>query len=299
MGPLKRLQRETKFLRKLAGTLWRVRKIEPDSDVLIDLFCAAAVERSIPEIAVTDHVDFDPRYPAYDFATYRDRERQVREAAEAWAEHGLAVRFGVEVTYERRHEAEIRNWLARHPHDFVIGSVHIGPDSPYRLENVGAWVAGRSLMSIVEPYFAEVRGAAASGLFDTVGHIDFVKRYLHPLVTAADFAAAPELYDPILRALVDTGTALEVNTSGLRQAPAETYPPPSIVERYRELGGGAVTTGSDAHRIESFAHGLGAGYRMIREAGFEAVAFRRGGERVAVRIAHAEGVPNRSPVRSL
>ena len=34
------------------------------------------------------------------------------------------------------------------------------------------------------------------------------------------FAAAPELYEPILRALVDSGTALEINTSGLRHAVA-------------------------------------------------------------------------------
>ena len=38
---------------------------------------------------------------------------------------GLAIRFGVEVTYERRYEDEIRGWLRRHPHDYVIGSVHI------------------------------------------------------------------------------------------------------------------------------------------------------------------------------
>jgi len=273
--------------------------LSPDADVLIDLYCAAAAERAIAEIAITDHVDFDPRYPAFEFASFGDRERTVREAAERWAEHGLAVRFGVEITYERVREDEIRGYLARHPHDFVIGSVHIGPDSPYRPERVSAWVQGRGLAAIVEPHFGEVRRAAESGLFDTLGHIDFVKRYLHPFVTPADLAAASELYDPILAALVDSGTALEVNTSGLRQSPGETYPAPSIVERYRELGGRAVTAGSDAHRIDSFAFGLAAGYHLIRAAGFDAVAFRRGGDRVAVRIAHAMAVPNTSSVRSL
>ena len=57
-----------------------------------------------------------------------------------------------------------------------------------------------------------------------MGHIDFVKRYLVPHVTATDLAAAPELYEPILRALVETGTALEINTSGLRQPAGESYP---------------------------------------------------------------------------
>ena len=47
-----------------------------------------AVERGIAEIAITDHVDFDPRAPAYGYATFEDRERVVREAAERWAPPG-------------------------------------------------------------------------------------------------------------------------------------------------------------------------------------------------------------------
>lgn len=37
----------------------------PDSDVPTDVYCAAAVECGIPEIAITDCVDSDPRAPAY------------------------------------------------------------------------------------------------------------------------------------------------------------------------------------------------------------------------------------------
>ena len=101
----------------------------------------------------------------------------------------------------------------------MIGSVHVYEDSPFHASRVAAWVAGRPLAEIVAPYFDEVLGAIRSGLFDTIGHLDFVKRYLIPHVTPADLAAAPELYEPLLEALVETGTALEVNTSGLRQAP--------------------------------------------------------------------------------
>ena len=86
--------------------------LSPDSDVPIDVYAAQAVERRIPELAITDHVDFDPRYPAYDFATFETRERTVREAAERWASHGLAIRFGCELTYERRYEDDVRAHLA-------------------------------------------------------------------------------------------------------------------------------------------------------------------------------------------
>lgn len=261
--------------------------LSPDSNVPIDVFAASAVARGVAEIAITDHVDFDPRGPAYAFASFADRERSVRVAAARWADRGVDIRFGVEVTYERAFERDIRAHLSRHRYDFVIGSVHVGPDSPYVAERVAAWVAGRRLDEVMAPYFDEVLAAARSGLFDTLGHIDFVKRYLHPHVAPATLAAAPELYEPILEALVTSGTALEVNTSGLRQSPGETYPPEPIVARYRVLGGNAVTAGSDAHRANDFAFGLVDGYRVVARAGFDQLAFRRGDGQVSV------GLPDR------
>lgn len=248
----------------------------PDSNVPIDAYCADAVARGIPELVITDHVDFDPRDGAYAFRSFEDRERTVRDAADRWAARGLTVRFGAELTYRRRYEDDIRAHLARHRYDFTIGSAHADPDSPYAPQRVAGWVAGRSLAEIVAPYFDEVVGAARSGLFDTLGHLDFVKRYLVPHVTPAQLAAAPELYEPALHALIETNTGLEINTSGLRQPPGETYPAPWVVGRYRELGGVRVTIGSDAHRRDHFAFGLGEGYRTVAASGFDAVRLHRG-----------------------
>lgn len=244
--------------------------LSPDSDVPIDVYCSSAVARGIPEIAITDHVDFDPRDPAYSFATFATREREVRDAAARWADRGLRVRFGVEVTYESRFEGDIRDHLVRHPYDYAIGSVHVAAGSPYSTGRVAGWVAGRTFDEIVAPYFAEVEAAIRSELFDTLGHLDYVKKYLVDHVPPAAFAGRPDAYEPLLQALVETGTALEVNASGLRQPPGETYPPPPIVERFRALGGVRVTAGSDAHRARSFAYGLGHAYAALAAAGFEA-----------------------------
>jgi histidinol-phosphatase (PHP family) len=259
--------------------------LSPDSDVPVDVYAALAAERGITELAITDHVDFDARDPAFEYSTYADRERTVREAAERWADRGVAIRFGVELTYNRTWEDDIRSHLARHAYDFTIGSVHDWPGSPYRgADAVAAWVPGRSLAEIVEPYVAEVTAAARSGLFDTIGHLDVVKRYLLPHVSVAQLAAAPELFEPALVALVESGTALEVNTSGLRQPAGETYPGPGLVARFRELGGTRLTAGSDAHRAHAFAFGLEAGYRVVAAAGFRELTFRRGGEQVAIPV---------------
>ena len=270
--------------------LHTVRSPDTAPDALLDAYCAVALERGIAELAITDHIDFDPQAPAYRYATFEDRERDVREAAERWAPHGLAVRFGVEVTYERAYEDDIRDWLRAHPHDFVIGSVHSGPTSLFEPERVEAFLAGKSLREATAPYFDEVAASARSGLFDSIGHMDVVKRWVVPWVMPAAFAAQPELYDRVLTAMVESGTALEVNASGLRQLPQETYPSAATVERYLAMGGRAVTIGSDAHRLEWFAYGLAEAYRLAKGAGVEALAFRRGGVRVWVPVE-----PGRSP----
>jgi histidinol-phosphatase (PHP family) len=265
--------------------------LSPDSSVPIDAYGARAVEQGIDEIAITDHVDFEPGTPAFDFVPFATRERTVREAAERWGPRGVAIRFGVEITYDHRHESAIRDHLDRHRYDYVIGSVHVYADSPYHATRVNAWIAGRTLAEIVAPYFDDVTRAIRSGLFDTLGHLDFVKRYLHPHVTAADLAAAPELYEPLLVALIESGTALEVNTSGLRQAAHETYPSAAVVARYQVLGGTAVSAGSDAHTKESFSSGLEEAYRVAAAAGIRDLAFRRGGDRVAVALPDRYGTP--------
>jgi histidinol-phosphatase (PHP family) len=188
------------------------------------------------------------------------------------------------LTYDRSWEADIREYLARHAYDFTIGSVHDRVSSPYQPGNVQRWVEGRPLREIVAPSFDEVEAAARSGLFDTLGHLDVVKRYLHPHVTKEALANAAELYEPILHALVESGMALEINTSGLRHPVSETYPSAAIVGRFRELGGRAVSIGSDAHRAGHFGWALADGYRYAVESGFSALTFRRGGGTVTVDI---------------
>ena len=76
-----------------------------------------------------------------------------------------------------------------------------------------------------------MKAAARSGLFDALGHLDLVKRFLYPHVLPSDLAAAPGAVRAGVEALVESGTALEVNTSGLRHEARESYPAPAIVAR--------------------------------------------------------------------
>jgi histidinol phosphate phosphatase HisJ family len=252
--------------------------LSPDSMVPLELYAAQAFERGIPEIAITDHLDFMPGAPAYEYADYGKREMIVRDAAERWAGR-VTIRFGVELTYESRYEDAIREHLRSHAYDYVLGTVHAMSDGPYDRSRIAGFVAGKTLPEVVAPYFDEVAGAIHSRLFDTIGHLDMCKRWLVPWFKAPDFAAIPEVYESLLVALVESGMALEVNASGLRHPTGETYPGAWVVRRFRELGGQRVTTGSDSHLPNSFAFGLEEACEIVAAAGFDRLALQRGVER--------------------
>jgi histidinol-phosphatase (PHP family) len=272
-------------------------ELSHDSAVVIDAYAQRAVDNGIAELAITDHVDFAPSAPGFGATTFQQRERYVREAAERWADAGLAIRFGAEITWDSAWEDAIREHLGAHAYDFVIGSVHVYRDSPYAPGNVAAFVNGRSLPDIVGPYFAEVAAGARTGLFDVMGHIDFVKRFLAPHLDLTGLRSALELYEPILHALIDTGTGLELNTSGLRSPAEETFPSAPVVARFRDLGGRGLTIGSDAHDVDHVAWAFDDGYATARRSGFSELTFRRGGsERVAIELPRA---PNATAASSL
>jgi histidinol-phosphatase (PHP family) len=272
-------------------------ELSHDSAVVIDAYAQRAVDNGIAELAITDHVDFAPSAPGFGATTFQQRERYVREAAERWADAGLAIRFGAEITWDSAWADAIREHLAAHRYDFVIGSVHVYRDSPYAPANVAAFVDGRSLRDIVDPYFAEVAAGARTGLFDVMGHIDFMKRFLAPHLDLAELRAALDLYEPILHALVDSGTGLELNTSGLRSPAEETFPSAAVVARFHELGGRALTIGSDAHDVDHVAWAFDDGYATARATGFTELTFRRGGpDRVVVEL---PATPNATAVSSL
>jgi histidinol-phosphatase (PHP family) len=245
-----------------------------DSNVLLELYAAQAAELGVCEIAITDHVDFMPGSPGHRYFDYDVRRQVIHDAAERWAGR-VAIRHGVELTYESRYEEEIGDYLRTHSFDYSIGSVHAVSDSPYARGRIETFVSGKTVAEAVAPYFAEVEAAARSGLFDTIGHLDQCKRWLLPWFSPADFATIPASYEPLLVALVESGTALEVNASGLRYPEHETYPGAWVVARFRELGGERVTVGSDAHMPESFAFGLEEAAEIVAAAGFDRLSLER------------------------
>ena len=198
-----------------------------DGASTIEEYAAQAVGLGLAEVGFCEHVDLDPRDRGYG---YFDPERHDWEMETARAAAcGVVLRQGVEITYQSGLEAALRAWLAGHPCDYVIASVHLldYPDGWAIIsepEAMGAYFASHTERQAYGPYFVELLRAAQSGLGDVLGHLDLVKRYGVRQYGPLDPAAFEEEIREVLGAAAQRGMGLEINTSGLREAPGATSP---------------------------------------------------------------------------
>lgn len=238
-----------------------------DCEVPLMAFCRRARQLGLSYLCPTEHVDFDPQDTGYNYLNVEAYTRDV-EACQEQFEAQLTLLKGVEVDYQARFDAELRGFLAQHAFDFVIGSVHYVDG----LFVVDALIDAHDPDTAYRRYFDAVRQAAGSGLFDVIGHLDLLKRHGIPRWGHFDPHRYGDEIEAVLQAAVDTGTGLEINTSGLRQVPAETYPGLETLRLYRELGGTVITLGSDAHHVANLGKNIHDGLARARAAGFERIA---------------------------
>jgi histidinol-phosphatase (PHP family) len=213
-----------------------------DGNDSIDAMCRAAVERGLRAIAFTEHLYVEPFDASYGFFDYGRYLADIEVARHAYGNR-IHVLSGIEIGYQPQYHDEILSFLADKDFDLVLGSVHyVGTEFVF-----STLLDGRTEEEAYGAYFDVVLRAAQSGLFDALAHLDVVKRFGVQRYGAFEYERYAGHIDAILVAMIASHTALEVNTSGLRQAPKETYPAADVVARYLELGGEPVVIGSDAH----------------------------------------------------
>jgi histidinol-phosphatase (PHP family) len=227
-------------------------------------YAAQALRLGLSEIGFTDHSPM----PEDGFDDWRMRASEidayVAMVHEAQAHYpALSIKLGLEVDFLPGMEDWIRDLRQRHPWDYFIGSVHyIGGgwdiDNPYRMAE---WKK-HDVFEVWSEYFERLTQAAASGLFDIIGHADLAKKFRH-----RPDRDCTGLYERFLRAAKSTGAAIEINTAGLRKDCQEMYPSPFILQQASRLGIG-LTFGSDAHRPEEVGADFAAALSLARRCGF-------------------------------
>ena len=227
-------------------------------------YAAHAVARGLTEIGFSDHSpmrrnDFDDWRMRFDqLDEYVGKVRQAQRDFPA-----LTIRLALEVDYLPGQEEWIRELAARHPWDYFIGSVHYVSggwdiDNPAKLSR---W-SERDAFEVWAEYFDWLTQAAASGLFEIIGHADLPKKFgFRPVRDCTP------LFERFLAAAASSGAAIELNTAGLRKDCREIYPSRPLLELARTHGV-AITFGSDAHKPEEVAMNFAEALALARDAGF-------------------------------
>ena len=217
-----------------------------DSDMEPREACRRALDLGLKALVFTEHMDFDPTdegYGFYDATAIRDSLDACRLEFP-----DLRIFRGIEVTYQAKFERQISRFLRQGGFDYAIGSVHmIGDGDISRAERQGEYFSGKTEAGAYIPYFEEVRRLAESGLFDAVGHLDLCKKYGFRHYGPMEWSRYSEEIGAVLAAAASRGMAVELNTSGLRQDPEDTYPNISVARLFQGMGG-RTALGSDAHR---------------------------------------------------
>jgi histidinol-phosphatase (PHP family) len=225
---------------------------------------AQAARLGLREIGFSDH---NPM-PRDDFDDWRmtvaDLDGYVAKVEQARRDHPkLVIKVGLEADYIPGYEDWIRELAARHPWDYLIGSVHYisaswAIDSPRQLSE---WKQNDPF-KVWTAYFERLTRAAESGLFDIIGHADLCKKFCY--YPKED---CTPLYTRFLEAASRHGVAMELNTAGLRKDCKEVYPSPRIVQLAAQRGV-RITFGSDAHSVEEVGMNLAEALQMARDAGY-------------------------------
>ena len=228
----------------------------------LDDLCRAALRQGLSGLTLTDHFDTEPSdagYGRYDFDLIA---REVERLRSRLGEFSLLV--GAEVCFQPSYAPRIEAFLRACPLDFALGAVHyvahefVQPDYFRRRDGCAAYAA----------YFDAVEALVESGLFDSVAHLDVAK--LHGIPVCGPFDPEPhwQRIDRILQLVIERGMALELNSKGWRQLPADPYPAEAILQRYARLGGTRITIGSDAHDAAHLGYGIERAQALARRVGF-------------------------------
>jgi len=243
--------------------------------------CARAIELGLPGITFTDHADHTKLVVSDEAAAYireiggtvtggvfepqpLDVTGYLQCVEQCRAEFGgkLKVRAGIELGDPHLHPREAAA-LAGAGFDLIVGSVH-SLRCPGGFADAADRYASLPDAEVVREYLAEVTAMVQSPAdFAVLAHINYAARYWpgrQGPYRSADFEGE---YRAALRALADSGRALEINTSGW--LPLD----PSLLTWWHEAGGEAISFGSDAHDPVTIGREFTAAATMAKTAGFE------------------------------
>jgi histidinol-phosphatase (PHP family) len=233
-------------------------RVQRYTQELLQPWVDSARRLGLTDIAFTDH---DRYHAGIDF----DEISRLRER-----NPDLRVRAGIELDNDPVHSPAGRKWIEKNwdKLDFVLGSVHFLERADQMFDSVpdgAAQFEGRNIDEMYADYFGRLRELVATGLVDSLAHLDLIK--IHGHRPTADIGA---LVNGTLEFVRAGNLTIELSTAGWRKPVNELYPSDSIIELAMDKGI-PFTTASDAHSHVQLGENFANLARKMTEIGIRQV----------------------------
>ena len=253
----------------------------PDSKSSVEEIVRSAMAGGLAGIAITDHYDIDApsRDQEFSFDPAKQQaeiDRVTIELAPQMQRSGFQVMKGIEVGLQPGSMQQIKDFTGKYKFDTVIASIHfVDGTDPYK----GTYYTDKDHKEAFS-HTLEVMYKTAVDFrdFDILGHYDYVARYspYGPGCRDITLAQYGDWIEPILKFLAQEGKTFEINTKTYKNH--KGYVPvldTAILKRFRELGGDALSLGSDSHATDRIGDEFEKYAYIAKECGFRYLVYFR------------------------
>ena len=219
-----------------------------DGATSLEDVCRCGKELGLKVLGISDHW-CEPPVDGTDWAEWCMAHERLDEYVESvlalkkkYEDENFSFKLGLEVDFFYENFAETRCKLEQYPFDYLIGSVHYAGAFPID-HDIADWsgLTTEEIDNICEIYWHKIKGAAESGFFTFIGHLDLPKKF--GMVDENKYLKhAVEVLD----ILQQNGGAIEINTAGYFKQCAAQYPSNDILHEacLRKI---PVVISADAH----------------------------------------------------
>lgn len=237
-----------------------------DSETRPEDMVESAIAKGLSVICFTDHYDKD-NLDWGDEAIF-DVESYFQKMIELQEEYRdqIDIRIGAEIGMQPYLAEYYQNFIAQHPFDFVIGSVHSVLEHDVALDFFQKHSDPEGYKIYFEEMLQDVQKIKS---YDVLGHLDYIVRYSNQGSKGFDLNDYMDIIEEILKQVIAHGKGIEMNMSGLKYGLGAPHPQPEIIKRYRELGGEIITVGADGHIPEHIAYDYHLADDILKSCGFK------------------------------
>lgn len=252
-----------------------------DSETRPEDMVESAIAKGLSVICFTDHYDKDNLdwgdEAIFDVESYFQKMIALQEEYR----DRIDIRIGAEIGMQPYLAEYYQNFMAQHPFDFVIGSVHSVLEHDVALDFFQKHSDPEGYKIYFEEMLQDVQKIKA---YDVLGHLDYIVRYSNQGSKGFDLNDYMDIIEEILKQVIAHGKGIEMNMSGLKYGLGAPHPQPEIIKRYRELGGEIITVGADGHIPEHIAYDYHLADDILKSCGFKYYTEFKGRKPVFVKI---------------